>query len=494
MEVGGSSFDGNVGDSGGMITFAVAITCIVAASSGLIFGYDIGISGGVTTMTPFLRKFFPSVLSKAASTKRNLYCVYDSQLLTAFTSSLYIAAMVSSLMAGRLNATFGRKFTLILGGSTFIVGAAMNSGAENVEMLIVGRILLGFGIGFANQAAPIYLSEVAPTKWRGAFSTAFQFFVGIGVMTASCINYATSKHEHGWRLSLGLAAAPALIMTLGTLLISDTPSSLVERGKLEEAKGALVKIRGHGDDVEAELVVIVKANEANMEPFRTIFKRQYRPQLIMAILIPFFDQLTGINITAFYAPALFRSIGFGSDSALLAAIILGAVTLCSIVVSALLVDRFGRRVLFLKGGMQMCICQVGVAVVLAASTKNTSTQHIPKTNATLVLVFMCIYVSGFGLSWGPLSWLVPSEIFPLKIRQTGQSISTAVHFAMLFVLSQTFLAMFCHFKYGAFLFYAAWLAVMTVFVAFFMPETKGIPLESMHVVWERHWFWKHYLE
>ncbi|GKV41091.1 hypothetical protein SLEP1_g48670 [Rubroshorea leprosula] len=498
MAVGGFAVDGPVSNFNSRITASVVITCIVAASSGLIFGYDIGISGGVTTMVPFLKKFFPSILRKAAEAKTNVYCVYDSEVLTAFTSSLYIAGLAASLVASRLTAVLGRRNTMVLGGCTFFTGAAINGGAENIAMLIIGRILLGFGVGFTNQAAPVYLSEVAPPKWRGAFNTGFQFFIGVGVVASNCINYATAKHSWGWRVSLGLAVVPAAIMTIGALLISDTPSSLVERGKLDQARKSLLNVRGKDANVEAEITELVKASvvakAANQEPFVTIFERQYRPHLVMSIAIPFFQQVTGINIIAFYAPVLFQSVGFGSDSALIASIILGLVNLGSILVSTGVVDRFGRRFLFLIGGIQMFLCQVAVAIVLATTTGVSGTKPISKGYAILVLVLMCIYAAGFGWSWGPLSWLIPSEIFPMKIRPTGQSISVAVNFAVTFVLSQTFLTMLCHFKFGTFLFYAGWIAVMTIFVALFLPETKGIPLDSMYTVWEKHWYWRRFVK
>uniref|UniRef100_A0A2P2IUV1 Major facilitator superfamily (MFS) profile domain-containing protein n=2 Tax=Rhizophora mucronata TaxID=61149 RepID=A0A2P2IUV1_RHIMU len=498
MAVGSFQFDDRpAGDFNGKITVSVVITCIVAATSGLIFGYDIGISGGVTTMVPFLKKFFPSVLKRKSEAKTNIYCVYDSQVLTAFTSSLYIAGLAASLGASRLTAAVGRKNTMVLGGCTFLAGAAINGAAANVEMLILGRILLGFGVGFTNQATPVYLSEVAPPKWRGAFNTGFQFFIGTGVVAANCINFATAKHSSGWRLSLGLATVPAVIMTTGALLISDTPSSLVERGKIEQARKSLIKARGTGNNVDGELAALVKYSEvakaARQEPFVNILERQYRPHLVMSIAIPFFQQVTGINIIAFYAPVLFQSVGFGNDSALIAAIILGVVNLCSILVSTGVVDRYGRRFLFIFGGTLMFICQVAVAVVLAAATGVSGNKQISKGCAIAVLVLMCIYAAGFGWSWGPLSWLIPSEIFPMKIRPTGQSVSVAINFATTFVLSQTFLTMLCHFKFGTFLFYAGWIAVMTIFVIFFLPETKGIPLDSMYAVWERHWYWQRFV-
>ncbi|CAN1188568.1 Sugar transport protein 5 [Linum perenne] len=496
--IGGLQVNGGpIKDFGGKITSSVVVTCVVAASSGLIFGYDIGISGGVTTMEPFLNKFFPSVMRKAGSADTNIYCQYDSQLLTAFTSCLYIAGLAASLVASRVTASLGRKNTMILGGLTFLAGGAVNGGALNVFMLILGRILLGLGVGFTNQAAPLYLSEVAPAKWRGAFNAGFQFFIGIGVVVSNCINFILANHEWGWRVSLGLAVVPAAIMTGGVLLINDTPSSLVERGKVREARQSLVKIRGAGADVDGELDELVKwvevAKSAEQEPFVTIFKRQYRPHLVMAIAIPFFQQVTGINIIAFYAPVLFRSVGFGKDSSLIASIILGLVNLVAILVSTGVVDRYGRRFLFIVGGFQMLVSKVAVAVVLVAGTGVSGTERLSKSLAIAVLILMCTYGAGFGWSWGPLSWLIPSEIFPIKIRTTGQSISLAINFATTFVLSQTFLAMLCHFKYGAFLFYAGWVTVMTLFIVFFLPETKGIPLDSMQAVWEQHWYWRRFV-
>ncbi|RID49797.1 hypothetical protein BRARA_H00573 [Brassica rapa] len=500
MAIGGLALDvaGGSGNIEAKITAAVVMTCVVAASGGLIFGYDIGISGGVTTMKPFLENFFPTVLKNATEAKPDVYCVYDSQLLTAFTSSLYVAGLVASLVASRLTAAYGRRTTMILGGLTFLFGAVISGLAANIAMLLSGRILLGFGVGFTNQAAPVYLSEVAPPQWRGAFNTGFQFFIGVGVVSANFLNYLTADHHSGWRISLGLAALPAVIMTFGCLFISDTPSSLLARGNHDHARVSLFKIRGakNSADVEAELAELVKSSqlaiEARAEPFKTILERQYRPQLVVAVVIPCFQQLTGITINAFYAPVLFRSVGFGSAPALVATLILGLVNLGSILISTMVIDRFGRRFLFIVGGIQMFVCQVAVAALLAATVGDAGDGEMTKGYAVTVVVLLCIYAAGFGWSWGPLSWLVPSEIFPLKLRPAGQSLSVAVNFAVTFLIAQTFLATLCHFKFGAFLFYGGWILTMTVFVVMFLPETKGIHVDSMYQVWEKHWFWQRF--
>lgn len=142
---------GGMADSGGGLTVPVVVTCLMAASGGLIFGYDIGISGGVTAMESFLSRFFPGVLRRMAAARRDEYCVYDSHVLTAFTSSLYLAGLAASLVASRVTRAIGRQAVMLAGGALFFAGAAVNAAAVNVAMLIVGRMLLGFGIGFTNQ-------------------------------------------------------------------------------------------------------------------------------------------------------------------------------------------------------------------------------------------------------------------------------------------------------------------------------------------------------
>jgi cyanate permease len=204
---------------------------------------------------------------------------------------------------------------------------------------------------------------MAPPKWRGALNSGFQLFIGVGVVLATIVNFfAAQAGESGWRIALGCGALPAAMMTLGALFIPDTPSSLIQRGRVQEARQSLSQVRSYDSDTEAELNELISHNVASKtagsEPYKAIFERRYRPHLVLTVAIPSFQQLTGINIVAFYAPVLFRSIGFGSDKALLGAIILGVVNLSSTLVSTFAVDRFGRRFLFLEAGTQMFICQV----------------------------------------------------------------------------------------------------------------------------------------
>lgn len=442
-------------------------------------------------MDAFLEKFFHDVYLKKKHAHENNYCKYDNQGLAAFTSSLYLAGLVASLVASPVTRDYGRRASIICGGISFLLGAALNAAAINLAMLLTGRILLGVGIGFGNQAVPLYLSEMAPTHLRGGLNMMFQLATTLGIFTANMINYGTQKLETwGWRLSLGLAAAPALMMTVGGIFLPETPNSLIESGKKEEGRRVLEKIRGT-KEVNAEYQDMLDASElANSikHPFRNILERRNRPQLVMAIFMPMFQILTGINSILFYAPVLFQSMGFEGDASLYSSAMTGAVLASSTLISIATVDKLGRRALLISGGIQMVTCQVIVSIILGL--KFGPNQELSKSFSILVVVVICLFVLAFGWSWGPLGWTVPSEIFPLETRSAGQSITVAVNLFFTFVIAQIFLTLLCAFKFGIFLFFAGWVTIMTIFVYLFLPETKGVPIEEMILLWRKHWFWK----
>ncbi|PKI41422.1 hypothetical protein CRG98_038194 [Punica granatum] len=484
----------------GKLTFRVFITSLVAASGGLIFGYDLGISGGVTSMDSFLKEFFPSVYQKESTVKSSddQYCKFNSQTLTLFTSSLYLAALFSSMIASWATRTFGRRVTMFFAGFLFFIGAIINGAAQNVAMLIVGRLFLGCGIGCANQSVPIYLSEVAPYKYRGALNMMFQLSITIGILVANLLNYEFAKIEGGWgwRLSLGGAVIPALLIILGSLFLPDTPNSLLERGKKEEAHRQLVKIRGV-QDVDEEFNDLIAACESSKlvkSPWGNIWRRKYRPQLTMAFCIPLFQQLTGMNVFMFYAPVLFKTVGFGSNASLMSAVITGFVNCIATLVSITTVDKVGRRFLFIGGGLQMLIMQFIITAGIAWKFGLSGNPGpLPKWYAGGLVACICVYVAGFAWSWGPLGWLVPSEIFPLEIRSAAQSINVAVNMIFTFFVAQIFTWMLCHLKFGLFIFFAVWVIIMTAFICMLLPETKGVPIEEMQQVWRSHPYWKKYL-
>ncbi|KAL0409131.1 UNVERIFIED_CONTAM: Sugar transport protein 4 [Sesamum radiatum] len=257
----------------------------------------------------------------------------------------------------------------------------------------------------------------------------------------------------------------------------------------------LQKIRGTPNvhDEFSDLVDASAVSQQVRHPWKTILEPKYRPQLIITCLIPLFQQLTGINVIMFYAPVLFKTLGFEDDASLMSAVVTGLVNVFATVVSILVVDRFGRRVLFLEGGIQMLACQIGVGVLIACVFGVSGNGTFSKGLGNLALALICIYVAAFAWSWGPLGWLVPSEIHPMEIRSAGQSINVSVNMFFTFVIGQLFLSMLCHMKFGLFFFFGGWVLLMTLFVYFFVPETRNVPIEEMNTVWKAHWFWGKYI-
>nr|GEV55137.1 sugar transport protein 14-like [Tanacetum cinerariifolium] len=445
---GGAMVDGKGGARAELyehkITSYFVFACIFAALGGSLFGYDLGVSGGVTSMDYFLKEFFPKIYRrKQEHLKETDYCKYDNQILTLFTSSLYFAALVSTFFASHVTRNKGRRASILCGAVSFFAGAFMNAGAQNIAMLIIGRCLLG--------AVPLYLSEMAPAKIRGKVNQLFQLTTCLGIFIANFINNATEKHSWGWRLSLGLAAVPATLMFVGGWFLPETPNSLVEQGRLEEGRRVLEKVRGT-KNVEAEFQDLLEASEvakAIKHPFRNLLERKNRPQLIIGALgIPAFQQLTGMNSVLFYAPVIFQSLGFGSGASLWSSTITSGTLVVATFISMAFADKFGRRALFLE--------------------------------------------AAYGRSWGPLGWLVPSELFPLETRSAGQSIVVCVNMFFTALVAQCFLVSLCHLRYGIFLLFGGLIVVMSIFIYLFLPETKQVPIEETYLLWQNHWFWKSY--
>ncbi|KAL6905326.1 hypothetical protein ACP4OV_002927 [Aristida adscensionis] len=458
---------------GGRVTPFVLLSCVVAGSGGVLFGYDLGISERCYLDGLLSEALLPGGAPAEAGQQGEPLCQFNSELLTVFTSSLYIAGLAATLIASSVTRRFGRRASMLIGGAVFILGSVFGGAAVNIPMLLLNRILLGIGLGFANQSIPLYLSEMAPPRHRGAINNGFELCISLGILFANVLNYFVVKIRAGWgwRISLSMAALPAAFLTIGAVFLPETPSFIIQRdGNTDKARILLQKLRGT-TSVQNELDDLVSASNISrttQHPFRNILKRKYRPQLVIALLIPFFNQVTGINVMNFYAPVMFRTIGLKESASLLSSVVTRVCATFANVAAMAVVDRFGRRKLFLVGGVQMILSQFTVGAILAATFKD----------------------HGFAWSWGPLTFLVPAEVCPLEIRSAGQSIVVAVIFLMTFVIGQTFLAVLCHIKSATFFVFGGWICLMTLFVYLFLPETKKLPVEQMEQVWRRHWFWK----
>lgn len=483
-------------------TFAAIFCCVVASFGGLLFGYDIGVTGGVTEMEYFQNKFFHSVwvvnYGPDKVSNDSPYCKYDSQTLQLFASSLYIAGFFASLVASYIAKMKGRKICMVISGLAYLVGAGLTTGAvptsAGLSMLVLGRIALGVGVGFANSSVTIYSSEMSPPQYRGMLNLLFQWCTTIGIIIAQLVNYGTVEiYEFGWRISLAVAAVPALMILMGGIFLPESPSSLISRGHRKEGLKVLQKIRGQ-EDVELEFKdIIVQTSEANAikHPLRALFQECYRPQLVISSVVAIVQQLTGINAIMFYAPQVFSTFGSGRKASLLNTVIIGAVNVIATLVAIIGVDRVGRRVLFLYSGVFMVACEIIVGVLLGHYF-HIDHGKLPDAVSNGVLAVICLYVANFAWSWGPLGWLVPAEIQPAEIRTAGMSLATSLNMLFTFIIGQCFLSMLCHMKYGVFLFFAGCCALGTLFIYLFLPECKGLHVEEVYEVFNKHWFWSRY--
>ncbi|GMH18821.1 hypothetical protein Nepgr_020662 [Nepenthes gracilis] len=453
-------------------------------------------TGGVTGMDDFLIKFFPKVYRRKIRAHENNYCKFDDQNLQLFTSSLYLSALAASFLASKVCSARGRKPTILLASVFFLVGSALSSLAQKLWMVIIGRVLMGVGVGFGNEAVPLFLSEIAPVQHRGAVNILFQLFVTIGILIANLVNFATlSIHPNGWRVSLGLAIVPAALLLVGSIVITETPMSLIERNREDEGKRVLQKIRGieHVDDELEHIKEGCKQAKLVRHPFKELRKKQSVPPLVIGISMQVFQQMTGINAVMFYAPILFQTMGFKSGGSLLSAVIIGLVNVFSTLVSIYGVDKFGRRALLLQACAQMFISQMAIGIILILQLGDANS--LPKGSAVLVVMLTCTFVMSFAWSWGPLGWLIPSETFPLETRTAGFAFAVSSNMLFTFILAQAFLSMLCHLRAYVFLFFSAWIVVMGLFVVFLLPETKGVSIDMVvESVWKKHPLWKKFMD
>lgn len=499
--VGGSSSPaakpgGRAAHYTGHMTIYVLVVALVSATGGMLFGFDIGIVGGVEAMATFQREFFPELLEANLSGEQasSPYCKYHDARLQFFSAAMFASGAVIALPAGFAARAFGRKLTMLVSGCLFLLGAGLQAGARSLTQLILGRSVLGFGVGTAACVVPVYISEVAPFASRGALAYLFQLAVTVGILAAQLVNLGAQWiPQWGWRLSLGLAAMPATILIIGGLVLPESPSHLIEKGKWAEGKAVLQMLRGT-DAVDAEYADICDAAQqaakvSPLQSWRNLFQRQNLPMTIMSCSLAALQQLTGINAIIFYAPVMFESLSDNS-AALLNTVVIGATNVLATLVGLLFIDRWGRRPLLLEGGVQMLLSQIATGVVLAVGFNGEVT--LPKGDAIGALVLICVFIAGFAWSWGPIVWLLGAEIQTMDTRTSGMSAVVFCNYLLSFVIGQSFLSMLCTMRWGVFLFFAGWNLLMTTYTWFLLPETKGVPIEdtAYQCLFARHPFWK----
>jgi SP family galactose:H+ symporter-like MFS transporter len=434
----------------------VLLVASVAALGGLLFGYDTGVISGAI-----------------------LFVTKDFDLgtrLQAFTISVVLIGCIGgSAAAGAVADRIGRRATLFAAGVIFLVGAIVSAFTPNEAVLLLGRFIVGIGIGFSSVVAPLYISEVAPANVRGGLVSLYQFAITIGILVAYLIDYALAGDAQ-WRWMLGLAAIPSFVLMGGMVGMPESPRYLFKIGRDAQAHDELARIYSQSGEAKQEEHSILESLRSKSQGFEVFRQPAIRLALFIGVTLAVLQQITGINSVIYYGPQIFQMAGVASASAsILAQTLVGAVNCGMTLVAIFFVDRIGRKPLLYAGLSGMFVGLMALVVAFAQPRLSGSL-------ATIALASMMLYVGCFAFSFGPILWLLLSEIFPLRARALGMSISTLANWVGNFLVSEFFLASVIRLgRPLTFGIYAALCIVTILFVRSMVPETKQELLERIRV-------------
>ncbi|MCP8614834.1 sugar porter family MFS transporter [Bifidobacterium asteroides] len=443
--------------STGTVMLIAAITSI----GGFLFGFD---NGSISGSIGFI------------STKFNL----NPASMGWVTSCLTVGCIVGVIFAGRLSDLIGRKKVLVIVASLFIIGAVGESVSPNVLFLVISRMLVGIGIGLETTVAPLYIGEIAPARIRGRLVSFNQLFNCIGNLIIFCVSAAViSFHaeqwnvDYSWRVIFMIGVIPSIILIICLRFIPESPRWLVQQGRLDEARVSISRLVSDKDAVDDQLNSINVAIASEEKPKITeIFEPRLRRRLMIVTIVPFFMQFTGITAVFYYAPEIFKKAGFGTNAAVQSTILVGGALVVGTLLSVWIIDKAGRRPLLLFGS-------IGMTVLLGAISYLFTQTH---PNGPALIVLLLTYVVVWGVSFGTVSYVLPGEMFPTRIRGLASSANTLSQWVFTFVITQFFPILVD--RFGSTMTFAG-LAIFSLLAFFFcmayVPETKQKPLEQLEL-------------
>ncbi len=431
------------------------IIAMVAAFAGILFGYDTGVISGAIL---FIEKEFS----------------LSPQMNGLVVSMVLLGAFCGAIVSGRITDYFGRKPLLIVDAIVFSIGTLMTAFAMHITHLIIGRFIVGLAIGVSSYVAPLYISEISPSRYRGALVSLNQLAITIGLLLSYIVDYYFAQFE-AWRWMFGFGVIPAFCLLIGMFCLPFSPRWMVAHGHLKKAMQTLLKINGNEKDVEKEIEEIQKSIKAQKGKWSMLFSKKVRKALIIGGGLAVFQQVTGINTIFYYAPTIFQMAGFESaTSAILATMGVGVVAVFFTIIALPMIDTVGRRPLLLIGTLGMTISLAGMSLGFFTAGADLSFFK------WLTVISMVVYVAFFSISLGPIMWLMISEIFPLKLRGLGSSLATCINWISNWIVALTFLTLVQYVTAsGAFLTYSILGVITFLFVYFMVPETKGVTLECI---------------
>ena len=454
---------------------------------------------GLAAMTAYLLPFIKEAMPTDAVALKNMADAIKGFVI----SSALIGCIMGGAIAGFISKSIGRKKGLIIAALAFTfsaVGAAFPEklnvfGVLPVYSFVIYRIIGGLGVGLASMLSPMYIAEIAPAKVRGKLVSWNQFAIIFGMLIIYFVNYAIAKHnpspewldQTGWRLMFLSGVIPAAIFLVLLLFVPETPRFLMINNQEDKAFKVLTKIAGpeQAKAVLAEIKATLHETSAPWLSFGFLV-------VFIGIMLSVFQQFVGINVVLYYAGNIFRNMGSSTDSSLMLTIIVGAINLIFTVLAIYTVDHYGRKPLMIIGavGMSVSMFALGLTFYLSSGVDATGAFVMSKNAALTALIFMLTYVAAFAMSWGPVTWVLLSEIFPNSIRG-AMSIAVAAQWVANLIISWTFpimndnVQLTAQFHHGfAYWIYGLMGLLAAIFVWRMVPETKGRSLEDMQKLWK----------
>lgn len=478
------------------VTFKAYLMCAFAAFGGIFFGYDSGYINGVMGMPYLIHTYtglpYPGPNATDAERMRFSLPSWQKSLITSILSA---GTFFGAIIAGDLADFIGRRVTIITGCMVFIVGVILQTASTSLGLLVAGRLIAGFGVGFVSAIIILYMSEIAPKKVRGAIVSGYQFCITIGLLLASCVDYATQERRDtgSYRIPIAIQMLWALILAAGLFLLPESPRYFVKKGKLDKAISALARLRGQPREsqlIQAELAEIVANHEYELQvvpqgsyfsSWANCFKGGLRNpssnlrRTILGTSMQMMQQWTGVNFIFYFGTTFFQDLGTIRNPFLIG-LITTLVNVCSTPISFWTIERFGRRPLLIWGAFGMVVCQFIVAIIGVTDGQNPNA-------VKAMIAFICIYIFFFASTWGPGAWVVIGEIFNLPIRSRGVGLSTASNW-----LWNCIIAVITPYMVGTdkanlgariFFIWGSLCALCCLYAYFLVPETKGLSLEQV---------------
>ncbi|ESW99477.1 hypothetical protein KL918_001589 [Ogataea parapolymorpha] len=483
------------------LTVKAYLMCAFGALGGILFGYDSGYISGVMGMDYFIHEF----TGKVKQGDSDPSFVLGSSEKSLITSILSAGTFIGAVCAGDLADMFGRRTIIVTGCGIYSVGVALQIASTTVALLSVGRVIAGLGVGFVSSVVILYLSEISPKKIRGAIVSGYQFFVTIGLLLASCVDYGTEhRNDSGsYRIPIALQLIWSTILGVGLLLLPESPRYYVLKGKLDRAAKVLSRLRGQpvdSDFIQEELAEIVANHEyeKSVIPTRGYWQswgacftgglRRASSNLRKTILgtsMQMMQQWTGVNFIFYFGTTFFQQLGTIHNEFLIS-MITTIVNVVSTPLSFYTIEKLGRRTLMIYGAAGMVVCQFIVAIAGTVDGDNQKT-------VSAMIAFICIYIFFFASTWGPGAWVIIGEIFPLPIRSRGVGLSTASNWLWNCIIAVITPYMVDGDKgnLGAkvFFIWGSLCGCCLLYAVMLIPETKGLTLEQVDKMLEETTPW-----